>query len=309
MTDTDAMGEDFDARPKAAPAAVNETRPFYWSVRRELWENRSIYIAPLVAAGVVLLGFMIGLAYTPPRMRAMALDPLRRHHMHAVPYDVAAVVVMVTGFIVAVFYCLGALHGERRDRSILFWKSLPVSDTTTVLSKAAIPMAVMPVVIFVVALALQVILLLVNTMATAAAGHSVSELWADVPLVSMSGTMIWGLFTLALWYAPIWGWLLMVSAWARRMTFLWAVAPPLAVCVVEKLAFDTSYFASMLKYRLGGGFEAAFTAAEHGRRVIGVQPQIDPVGFVTTIGVWVGLAFGAAFLAAAVWLRRYREPI
>ena len=58
------------------------------------------------------------------------------------------------------FYCLDALYGERRDRSILFWKSLPVSDLTTVLSKASIPIVVLPLLTFAVTVATQLIMLL-----------------------------------------------------------------------------------------------------------------------------------------------------
>src|SRR5438132_13703895 len=128
-----------------APAAESPTRPLYWSIRRELWENRSIYIAPLVVAGVFLLGVLISMVYLPERRRAtLLLDPAAQRAAIERPYDVGAILLILTAFLVGVFYCLDALHGERRDRSILFWKSLPVSDLTTVLSKASIPLVVLP---------------------------------------------------------------------------------------------------------------------------------------------------------------------
>jgi ABC-2 type transport system permease protein len=118
-----------------APPATAATRPMYWSVRRELWENRSIYIAPLGVAAVVMLGFLISLIGLPRNMREMAAaDPAHHRIMLAMPYSHAAWLLILTGFLVGIFYSLDALHGERRDRSILFWKSLPVSDLTTVLS-------------------------------------------------------------------------------------------------------------------------------------------------------------------------------
>src|SRR5438132_11749527 len=137
------------------------TRPMYWSVRRELWENRSLYIAPLAVAGVALLGFLISTIGMPHRRRAvLLLDSARQRALIGKPYDVAAIILIVTAFIVGVFYCLDALHGERRDRSILFWKSLPVSDLTTVLSKASIPMVVLPLVTFAIIVIMQFIMLL-----------------------------------------------------------------------------------------------------------------------------------------------------
>ncbi len=106
--------------------ATNRTRPLYWSVWRELWENRSIYIAPLAVAGVVLLGFMISTYGMPERRRGVLLmDPAKQRALISEPYDAAAMMLIFTVFIVGVFYCLDALYGERRDRSILFWKSLP----------------------------------------------------------------------------------------------------------------------------------------------------------------------------------------
>src|SRR5213083_1898245 len=135
-TQSNAMPGSLDAQ-RVAPAVLSPSRPMYWSVRRELWENRSIYIAPLAVAGVFLFGFLISTIHLPSRMRALsALDPAQQREAIAMPFDIAAALLMLTQLLVGAFYCLDALHGERRDRSILFWKSLPVSDLTTVLSKA-----------------------------------------------------------------------------------------------------------------------------------------------------------------------------
>src|SRR3984957_13826592 len=141
------------------PVAAAPTRPMYWSVRRELWENRSIYLAPLIAAAVMLFAFWTRAFHLPARVRAAeALDSVSSTNLLATPYAISAALIMITGFMVAVFYCLDALHGERRDRSILFWKSLPVSDLTTVLSKFSIPMVVIPVVAFLTIVIMQLIM-------------------------------------------------------------------------------------------------------------------------------------------------------
>src|SRR5438034_5261939 len=137
------------------------TRSFYLSVRRELWENRSIYIAPLIVAIVVLFGFLVSTIGLPERRRAvLLLDPAKARAAIEAPYDMAAIMLILTAFIVGVFYCLDALHGERRDRSILFWKSLPVSDRTTLLSKVTIPLVALPLVTFAIVVATQLVMLL-----------------------------------------------------------------------------------------------------------------------------------------------------
>jgi ABC-2 type transport system permease protein len=105
-----------------------------------------------------------------------------------------------------------------------------------------------------------------------------------------------------LWYAPIYCWLLLVSGWARRAAFLWAVLPLLAIAVVEKIAFNTTHFGAMLAHRVSGGSEGAGVSMD-------TLGRINPGHFLVSPGLWIGLAISAIFLAAAVRLRRYRGPI
>jgi len=299
-------GLSVDARGRA-PAPVSATRPMYWSVRRELWENRSLYVAPLVVAGVVLFGFLISTIGLPHRRRAvLLLGPAQQRAAIERPYGMAAGMILVTVFIVGVFYCLDALHGERRDRSILFWKSLPVSDLTTVLSKASIPLVILPVITFVVTVATQLVMMLLANAVLLANGVPVTS-WAQLPLAEQSIVLLYGLIALALWHAPIYGWLLMLSGWARRNVFLWAVLPLIVIQVVEKIAFNTSYVGSILKHRLMGFAAEAFAFGPNAR--IDSLAQLTPGRFLSTPGLWIGLAFAAAFLVAAARQRRYRGPI
>jgi ABC-2 type transport system permease protein len=282
----------------------------YWSVRRELWENRSIYIAPLVVAAVALFGSLISTMTLPHRMRAvLALDPAKQRAAVVMPYNFVAALLIVTAFIVGVFYCLDALHGERRDRSILFWKSLPVSDRTTVLSKASIPLVVLPLLTFALIVATQLIILLLSTAALAGSGPAVTMLWARLPLFRMSLGLLYGLTAIALWHAPIYGWLLLVSGWARRATFLWAVLPLLAIGVFGRIAFRSSRFCSLLQYRLIGWFTQAFLFGTTDRVPVDPLTELTPGKFLSTPGLWIGLALAVVFLAAAVRLRRDRGPI
>ena len=313
------MSSPSDIVPGAAPradlpgratasVAPTPTRPFFWSVRRELWENGSIWIAPLSAAGVILVGFLLALANLPGRVPSFGGRGGVRHALPPkAPYGIVAVVLLVTAIIVGVFYCLGALNAERRDRTILFWKSLPVSDLTTVAAKAFIPLVVLPIVAFVVAALTQGVILGLSAASAAASGSKLAALMTDVPFFSMLGVLAYTAAVVAIWYAPVWGWCLLVGAWARRVAFLWAVAPPLAICVIERIAFGSSFFAHLIGSRLNPPL-AAFSAPAQGRMVIDLG-VLDPVGFLTSPGLWLGLAAGAGFAAAAVWVRRYRDPI
>jgi ABC-2 type transport system permease protein len=313
-TESNAVPNSPLGSPAIAPAAMSVPRPFYWSVRRELWENRSIYVAPLAVAAVVLLGSAISLVGVPRSVRGVAaLDLAMQSTMLAHPYAHIGMLLVATGILVGIFYCLDALHGERRDRSILFWKSLPVSDLTTVLSKATIPFVILPLIIFVTTVVLQFIMLLMSSAVLLATGAGVTTLWARLPLFQMQLVMLYGLIVLALWHAPIYAWLLLVSGWARRAAFLWAVLPLVAIGVFEWIAFHTSYFGSLMHDRVGGFAAHAFALRQPGSAP--VDPHFIPLAliapgkFLSTPGLWLGLAVAAIFLALAVRLRHYREPI
>src|SRR5947209_221287 len=196
------------------------TRPFYWSVWRELWENRSIYVAPLIVAAVQVFALAISTIGLAERRRAVLLldDPVKQRAAIEATYDAAAMMMIFVVFIVGVFYCLDALHGERRDRSILFWKSLPLSDRTTVLSKASIPLVVLPLYIFAIIVAAQLIMLMLSTVVLLGSAQGLAMLWTHVKFVRSTLALLYALIAIALWHAPIYGWLLLVSAWVRRAT-------------------------------------------------------------------------------------------
>src|SRR5438874_6484324 len=180
---TPATNPPSDSGASDAGSNTAAPRPLFWSVWRELWENRSVYIAPLSVAVVVLFGFMISTYGMPERRQAVLLqDAAKQRALIGAPYDVVAMVLIFTVFIVGVFYCLDALYGERRDRSILFWKSLPVSDLTTVLSKASIPMVVLPVITLAIVVTLQFMMLLWTSVVLLPSGLSATT-WTRFNIV------------------------------------------------------------------------------------------------------------------------------
>jgi ABC-2 type transport system permease protein len=293
-----------------APAALAATRPMYWSIRRELWENRYIYIAPLATAGAALLGFLISMI-GPHRLHGLSTLPASpQGESIALPYDIAAGVMMATMILVTVFYCADALYGERRDRSILFWKSLPVSDRTTVLAKASIPFVVLPLVTFAITVAMQFIMLLLNSAVLLANGKNVATLWTQLSVIQMWLLLLYHLFTAhTLWPAPVYCWVLLVSGWARRATLLWAALPIVVIAGVEKLVFQTSYFATLVGTRLIGDTPSVAVMAPGTFPMDPTMTHITPGSFLSTPGLWIGLVIAAVFLAAAVRLRRYQGPV
>ena len=286
------------------------TRPLYWSTCREIWENRSIYVVPLIVAAVELLGFAVSTNGLAERRRAvLLLDPAKTRAGIEAPYDIAAVMMIFTVFIVGVFYCLDALYGERRERSILFWKSLPVSDPTTVLSKMTIPLVILPLVAFAIIVCTQFAMFLMTSGVLLAHGMSPATTWTNVPFFQNWLVLLYGLVVIALWHAPIYGWALLVSGWVRRATFLWAALPPLAIAAFEKITFNTSYFSAMLKERVFGFAPNAFDFAGRHNPTVDSLIQLTPGRYLCTPGLWIGLIFAAGFVIAAIRLRRYRGPL
>ncbi len=267
----------------------------------------------------MLFGFLMRMFKLPQLLeQANHLPPFPRAAALAAPFAISAISIMVTGVVVSVFFCLGALNNERRDRSILFWKSLPVSDTTAVLAKAFVPLVVLPVVVLAVAAATQLIMLLLATVVLSVSGTGAAVVWTGFPLAQFELTLLYILVTGVLWYAPIYGWLLLVSSWARRVAFLWAVLPWLGLFVLEKIALGTNYIGSFLDYRINGGVQEGFSFPDYGgpkhhidlktMQVVDPLSFIAPGHFLASPGLWLGLIAAAAFIAAAIWFRRMRDP-
>ncbi|HSK45263.1 MAG TPA: ABC transporter permease [Candidatus Binatia bacterium] len=303
-----AMPESSRSSQASAPRTISSFQSFYWSVRRELWENRLIYIAPIGAAVVFLIAFLINMITLRHRMHGStwAINVGDVEKPFALPHELSAALIMGIALVVGIFYSLDALYGERRDRSILFWKSMPVSDLTTVLAKFAIPLLIIPMLSYVIAVVTQFIMLLLASTVLVGSGANIAALWTQQSLFRSTLDLFYHMLTVhGLWYAPLYAWLLLVSAAAPRAPFVWAVLPPFVIWGVEKIAFNTTYFLSFLNVRLMGPPDPEMTMARNGD----FMSTLIPHHFFDQPGLWAGLAVAALFLAIAVRLRRYRGPI
>jgi ABC-2 type transport system permease protein len=288
---------------------MNATR-LAWSVRRELWEHRAIYFGPLLVAGIALVALLINARRLSNSLLPLATAPLEKAQAIALmPFTMAASAVLATGWIVAVFYCLEALHAERRDRSILFWKSMPVSDAETVASKVLVALGVVPLAAMAAALLTQVLMVAIASIILATSGGEVGPgvLWSRLPVGISLANLLWGTLAHALWFAPSFAYLLLVSAWSKRAPFLWAFMPIFAATLLEKMAFNTGYVTGFLRDRIGGAMNLAFSPA------VGNGPptrleHFTPGIFFSSPTLWLGLAAAAVMLTCAVMVRRNREP-
>lgn len=298
--------------------------------RRELWEHRSIYGVPIVFGGLFVVAAILGVFglvkvtmgdgelanYTLSELADQVQPHQWRPGMEVLFASVATTLQMIMG-VVVFFYLIDALYAERRDRSILFWKSLPVTDATVVGSKFLTAALVIPAVTLAVFLVTAAVLWLIAGVTALVAGTGAALGAGPGAILKTAAVMLYALVVQALWYAPLYGWLLLASAYAKRAVLLWAVLPPVGLIIAEQILFGTEHFAEFLGERVVGGYGLAFDTMHYGvgwdsasERATAFPPLAEfltPGRFLSAPELWVGLALAFVLLAGAVWLRRWRD--
>ena len=301
-------------------------RRTYFLVQRELWEHRALYLTPMVIAFIVTLGVATALVTGGGRIVGFEnmVAGLQVGGQAGSAAGVAALAVgPSTVFVVGLaflvfFYSIDALYAERKDRSILFWKSLPLTDTEVVLSKLITAALVAPVITFGFVAATHIVILCLSSVAVWIGGGSAWELvWRPVPLLQIWVLSVYLLIGAALWFLPYIAWGLLCSAFAKKNVFLWAVLPFFVIPLVERLLFDSNLFARFALGRLSymQWIQASFSGDNlhvalgdmPGRLTGGLLSLVDPGKFLATPGLWGGLVVAAGFTAGAIYFRRYRD--
>lgn len=292
------------------------TRTAVTSLRRELWEHPALYIVPLVVLGLALVGVIGKIRLVGKFVDESGAEQVSAAmHLGAAGFIVPFLMVML---VVIPLYLLDCLYAERKDRSILFWKSMPVSDAVTVLSKLATALVAAPLIIYVVATVTQILGLSIGHLAILmSSAESPGMMQEARAFLQAQAVLMYALLAVSLWYAPIYGWLLLVSAWAKRVPFLWATLVPVALIVLEAEILRSRYLADWIGERFSGVFSSGFQLPSwmQGDRSEGtfleqspnVSELMNPADLFVSFGLWSGLALTAAFVAGAIALRRYRD--
>ncbi|MGN6739272.1 hypothetical protein [Dyella sp.] len=325
-----------------APKSSSLTN-MYWLVKREFWENRGGFLwAPVITGGVFLLLNLMGiitaevlgarhgihfgasgeLSNVMSRMDAGDMSKVGMV-LDVAMYSSMALITVVLGFVVF-FYCLGALYDDRRDRSILFWKSLPISDTGTVLSKVLSATVLAPAIAVVVGLVAGMAQLLMVAITLSFHGVNVWQLLMQAHPFRVMGNLLGYIPVYVLWALPSAGWLLLCSAWARSKPFLWAVALPVATGllitwfgIMGLFNLPSTWFWKEIVLRglfsvFPGGSFTANTGSGHAL-VINDGNSLDVMNLgqswaaMTTANLWIGVAVGIGLIAGAIWFRRWRD--
>ena len=270
---------------------INTTRPFLTLVRRELWEHRGLIWAPLAMALTIIVLSLLGAAQdiALPGVVVVRDADEQRDFLSTLMIGLL-VPQLLAGLVVVFFYLLDGLFTERRDRSILFWKSLPVSDTKTVLSKLFVALVAMPLWIW--ALSLLVGLVVFGVLAAKVSNTPAAALgtWHGEDWLVLQATLLGKLAVKALWYLPVAGWLLLVSALAKRAPFLWATLPFLVLSLAERIALGTNVMGALVAQRLFGFREEVALMSEF--------------PLLASPDLWIGVAVGAALVYAAIRVRQ-----
>ena len=356
-TSAQAMTMD-EERPRAARPAPHATHKFKLLLKREFWEHKGgFFWAPIWAGGIslvlTLMALVVGevaarravasgkmsfdgdiningldLSALTSKMDAADLQKL------AGGIDISTVMssawpLIVLAFVVF-FYCLGSLYDERKDRSVLFWKSLPVSDRDTVLSKAASALLVAPLIAVGVAIACMFgFLLLVSAFVLLHNGNPLTLVWGPGNPLQLAGSMLATIPVYALWALPTVGWLLLCSAWSKSKPFLWAIMLPVFAGIfiswfdiMNVFNLESGWFwknivaRGLLSAVPGTWFDVAhidnahITSSEAARQIESVHQLLSlqtTYSVLLTPQLWIGAAVGAAMIYGAIRLRRWRD--
>ncbi|MBF6024546.1 hypothetical protein [Lysobacter niastensis] len=335
-------------------AAVNHpTHKLKLLLKREFWEHKGgFFWAPIVAGAISLLltlmaigTFELMIRRVPEHARInveggsfqingidlnMLTQKLSPDELHQFGGGLDFALYAASGWplvvliFVVFFYCLGSLYDDRKDRSVLFWKSLPVSDRDTVLSKVITSTIVAPTLAVLVGLVSMLgFLTILSLVALFHGGNPVSLLWGPASPLKVAGTLIASIPVYALWAMPTVGWLMLCSAWAKSKPFLWAIMIPVFAGIfvswfdlMHVFDLESTWFwknivaRALLSVVPGSWFDVANVGPVN---VDGPQAIHSVVNLGTMYSVlatpqlWIGVMAGALMIIAAIRLRRWRD--
>lgn len=299
-------------------------------IKREVWEHRSIWITPaavafvvtFIAVAMVIMVAAFGEAVNPEIEKladATLPEAVRRAALAVLLVGNTSVFLLAMWFLM-IFYCLDSLYAERKDKSILFWRSLPITDAETVVSKLLTAIVAIPVATMAAVIVSHLLNLIIMSVWLASAGANPFRfIWGAVPLFDTWAAVFIYLLAVPIWFAPLLGWFLFISAWAKRGPLLRAVLPIAILPILEYIIFRSWNLGIAIVNRLR--FEAIpiFDVSDFASRFdednlhsvleqdVSLISLLDVGKFLTSADVWAGLVVCGLFVTAAIYMRRYRD--
>ena len=301
-------------------------------IKRELWEHRSIFVTPIAIASVVMLGTLTALVFVGEFQDELYLAIFAAQN--AAGADIPRKAVLTGLFIgsswlfllslgvLTVFYALDSLYAERKDKSILFWRSLPVTDAETVISKLFTALFVIPAIAMIGIMATHLVNLVITSLWVSSKGGDAGMLiWGSVSLFDNWFAMIIVLFAIAIWMSPFIGWFLFVSAWTKRSPLLMAFLPLILIPMFEGIFLRSTHFmesvwgrSAQIPIFTGIDMKLFFdednpmhSAANMPEEMVSLLTHLDVGKFVTSVDTWIGIVVCGLLTTAAIYVRRYRD--
>lgn len=304
-------------------------------IKREFWENKGAFRTTPLAIGGIFLAAMLMFLVTfghfdnefqslKELLRFIAQQDagLRARILYEINLSMSVIFSMVLAFVVF-FYLLGSLYDDRKDRSILFWKSLPASDTLTIASKLLAAMVVAPLIFWIIYVLTHIVVMLLFSVVIMSLGENPWTLFLSLgnPFKAWSLVLL-SYFAQSIWALPLYGWLMLVSAFAPRIPLLFAILPPVILGVLQLwIDFLKTFTLNDNLFGLFGHWFAnsplIMSADNHSDNEFGVAlgiPITSDFGHEVTVAnifdrlfssdMLIGLAIAAVFLAGTLWLRR-----
>ncbi|MGA9852504.1 MAG: hypothetical protein WBR15_06175 [Gammaproteobacteria bacterium] len=310
---------------------MNTMTPYWTLAKREVWEHKALWIVPIVVACLAVIGSLYGgvalivMAHkgviTVNNIAGVGGDA--RGGLHVAMLTIAGFFNVVMLFMVS-FYLMDSLYADRKDRSVLFWKSMPVSDTSTVLSKLFTGMVTAPAFMFVLVVIAEIIAGIIFTIAAAIMGvNFFHEAFYPGTIILTWIVLAFALIQQSLWLLPYWGWFLLCSAWSKKLVLAWVVLIPLGAILIELIVFRTHYLSDGILGHIGrgiiliAGYNISVThqGFQVGTHMFGPQ-GVAVVTFGASLAhmfvlpeMWIGVGIGIIFILGAIWLRRNRSEI
>jgi len=281
---------------------VNSLLPaqFVALLRREVLENRTLFIAAPAVLALVLLVFALWIISMAPSARIAegveylsimfdGLSPAEMAPMFLMP----AIPFIMMLYACVIIYLLNALYQDRKDLSVFFWQSMPVSNLGTVLSKIVTVIAVVPV--FYVAILFVFYLLVVIALSLLGLSYDVQVAGLGYMFLAAVVSLLLfyvSTFLAALWLLPTIGWLLLFSAFAKRTPVMWALGVFILLGFLEDLIFGTQF--------LGNWIESRINFRQY--IVLDLPMAMDRL---FSYDMLFGIVVGAILITGAVYMRRF----
>ena len=295
-------------------------------IKREYWEHRSMWVTPAAIASVVILGTLTTLMFAGDFAKELDLaifgaqniaGEMERKAMLTGFFVMSSPLFLLGLMILMVFYTLDSLYAERKDKSILFWRSLPVTDAETVVSKLLTVLILVPAFTLAAFIATHLVNLVITSIWVSMKGGDAGVLvWGSVSLFDNWFAAIIVIYSACIWMSPFIGWFLFVSGYTKRAPLLMAFLPLILIPMVEGIFLRSAHFAEAVWGRLaqiplfsGVDIEAMFEddRPHLNEEMISLLSAIDFSKFVTSIETWIGIIVCGILTTAAIYVRRYRD--